>query len=120
MKLSLIPSPSACVYTEEYLLEAFGDMRFSFQVYQGIIEHTNDYEIYGWTKGRTMEEVVEWTEKKEAEESEFIRLAKEAKRNFYTKQQERILQYEEERNKRKAWEAEHYTEGEKGEGWFAS
>ena len=117
MKLSLIPSPSACVNTEEYLLEAF-DMRFNFQVYQGIIEHTNDYEIYGWAKGRTIEEVTEWTKKKEAEESELVRLAKEAKRNFYTRQQERLLQYEEERKKRKAWEAEHWTEMEKGEGYF--
>jgi len=118
MKLTEIPSTNSV--TKEYLLEAFDDgMRFNFQVYNGKIEHVNDFEIFGWAKGKTMEEVVEWTEKKEKEHVEEKARWVKWKKELPSIMQQRQLLWDEEDRKIRAWEAEHYTEGEKGEGWFA-
>lgn len=117
MKLTEILSPGV---TREYLLEAFGGMRFSFQVYDGKIEHVNDWEIYGWCKGKTIEEVVEWTKAKEDEQkAEAVKWANWKKEALPSLMQQRLLLWQEEDKKRKAWEAERWTNMEKGDGYFS-
>lgn len=116
MKLTEIPSPIPCE-TKEYVLEAF-DNRCNFQVYDGKIEHVSDFEMFAWARGKTMDEVVEWVKNKELEAKHEVHLAKERKQRNYTEVQKRLMLYAEEDRKRKIWEYEHYTEGEKGEGYF--
>jgi len=115
MKLTELSNPSD--KTSEYLLEAF-DMRFNFQVFDGKIEHVNDYEFFGWSIGKTMDKVVQWAVAKEKEHEDYLADAEKRKKELPSIMKQRQLLWEEENKKRKAWEADHYTEGEKGEGWF--
>lgn len=92
IKLCQIPCEGK---TENWVIETNED-RYNFQVYNNIIEHTSNWEIFGWSKGKTIKDVTSWLERKEKKRIEDLKVFRQRK---MTKDQEDQLHYEEYRKK---------------------
>ena len=54
-----IPSSHEFCDTEQYVIEIF-EHKFSFQIFRNKIEYVSDREMFGWSRGKTLNDVLNY------------------------------------------------------------